>query len=501
MGSPTGLTLRLPAFLAAVAVVVAPLLALAPAATAVPLPPPNPSDSDIAASESDANSRAAEVGRLSGVISTTQAKIQQLNDAMELKAELAMKARYDVVLALNDLADAETQADEAAQAAKDASALIEAAQQQAAEFAAASFRQGSVIGSGMTALIDSESLDDLLARREMIVQVSGNQTSVLDALQTARTIKGNRDSEAKAAVQRADAARAAAVAAQAAAEQAEADATQAFAQGQDQLNALQQQLQQQQAQYQAALNRTAELKGQRAQHDAWVVAKRQEDQQLAEQQQVHRDEAQQLQAERELAQKLQADDAANRKVVIANEIKRQEKLRKERERIAALKKQAEADGQDPNQVDTSSVSDGSRGQQVVAAALKWLGTPYAWGGGNANGPTKGIRDYGVADRYGDYNKTGFDCSGLALYAWAQQGVYLPHYSGYQYNYGTRVGKADLQAGDLVFYAYNTANPATIHHVAIYMGNGQMIEAPQSGSVVKISPMRWSGYIGAARPGS
>jgi cell wall-associated NlpC family hydrolase len=137
----------------------------------------------------------------------------------------------------------------------------------------------------------------------------------------------------------------------------------------------------------------------------------------------------------------------------------------------------------------------------VAAAEAWLGTPYAWGGGTASGPSYGIHDYGTADYYGDYAKIGFDCSGLALYAWAQVGIYLPHYSGYQYYSGKHVSPDQLQPGDLVFYAYNTSDPSTIHHVAIYAGNNQMVQAPQSGSYVMISPMRWSGFIGATRPGT
>ena len=152
-------------------------------------------------------------------------------------------------------------------------------------------------------------------------------------------------------------------------------------------------------------------------------------------------------------------------------------------------------------VSTVSFNSGSNnGQTVVNAAMAYLGTTYAWGGGDYSGPSQGIRDGGTADRYGDYNKIGFDCSGLALYAWAQVGVYLPHYSGYQYSGQPKVSRDNLQPGDLVFFAYNTSDPSTIHHVAIWIGNNQIIEAPNSGSYVKISTMYWNGYIGAARPG-
>nr|WP_293953258.1 NlpC/P60 family protein [uncultured Corynebacterium sp.] len=126
-------------------------------------------------------------------------------------------------------------------------------------------------------------------------------------------------------------------------------------------------------------------------------------------------------------------------------------------------------------------------EAVISRASAMIGTPYAWGGGNATGPTKGIRDGGVADSYGDYNKVGFDCSGLVLYAFAGVGIALPHYTGYQYQHGTKVSTSEMQRGDLIFYG-----PGASQHVAIYLGDGQMLEAPSSGSTVQISPVRWSG---------
>ena len=140
--------------------------------------------------------------------------------------------------------------------------------------------------------------------------------------------------------------------------------------------------------------------------------------------------------------------------------------------------------------DSSEVISGDRSAQietVIARAMSQLGVQYAWGGGNANGPTLGIRDGGVADSYGDYNKVGFDCSGLTLYAFAGVGISLPHYTGYQYQHGTKVSPSEMQRGDLIFYG-----PGASQHVAIYLGDGQMIEAPNSGSVVQISAVRWSG---------
>jgi len=480
-----------------VTVVAVTMTVVTPTAGADPLPPPNPSDAQIQQSQSQANAASAQVGRLSASVTATQATIQQLQDATELKAELAMKAQVDLQMAQMAAGDAKAAAAQAAQAATAAAGEITDAENHAADFAAASFRQGSVMGS-MTLLLDSDSMGDLLARQQMIEQVSANQATVLAQLNEARTAKANLDSAAKAAAVKADQAAADAVAAKADADQAWQAAADAFDNGQQQLASLQAQLDAQQAQYQAALNGVATLQSQRLQYQTWLKAKQEAEQRLAAQSAVQQDEADSLRRERQAAEELANQEASNRAIAIKNEKARQAKLRQERAEAARLRQQAEQQGRDPNTVTIP--SDGTRGQLVVQAAMKYLGITYAWGGGNANGPTRGIRDYGVADRYGDYNKVGFDCSGLALYAWAQQGVYLPHYSGYQYNYGTRVSKSDLQPGDLVFYAYNTSNPATIHHVAIYMGGGKMIEAPQSGSVVKISPMRWSGYIGATRPG-
>ena len=89
--------------------------------------------------------------------------------------------------------------------------------------------------------------------------------------------------------------------------------------------------------------------------------------------------------------------------------------------------------------------------------------------------------------FGDYNKVGFDCSGLVLYAFAGVGIALPHYTGYQYERGTKISPNEIQRGDLIFYGPNAED-----HVAIYLGDGQMLEAPQSGSQVQVSPVRWTG---------
>lgn len=118
-------------------------------------------------------------------------------------------------------------------------------------------------------------------------------------------------------------------------------------------------------------------------------------------------------------------------------------------------------------------------EYVIQRGMSQMGVPYSWGGGNATGPSRGI-DSGA-------NTVGFDCSGLVLYAFAGVGIKLPHYSGSQYNMGRKIPSAQMRRGDAIFYG-----PGGSQHVTIYLGDGQMLEAPYTGSHVKISPVRTSG---------
>ena len=120
----------------------------------------------------------------------------------------------------------------------------------------------------------------------------------------------------------------------------------------------------------------------------------------------------------------------------------------------------------------------AQGEEAVAFAKQQLGKPYEWG---ADGP----------DTY--------DCSGLTMMAWNAAGISIDHWSVAQYGEGEHVSRVDLRPGDLVFFAHDTSDASTIHHVGIYVGNGQMIEAPHTGANVRYSPAFRSDYIGATRP--
>ncbi|MFI5044609.1 MAG: C40 family peptidase, partial [Acidimicrobiales bacterium] len=82
----------------------------------------------------------------------------------------------------------------------------------------------------------------------------------------------------------------------------------------------------------------------------------------------------------------------------------------------------------------------------------------------------------------------FDCSGLTMWAWARAGKSLPHSSGGQMSATQRISADQLQPGDLVFYG------SPVHHVAMYIGGGSVVHAPNSGSVVKVVPVGYSGRI-------
>jgi cell wall-associated NlpC family hydrolase len=118
-------------------------------------------------------------------------------------------------------------------------------------------------------------------------------------------------------------------------------------------------------------------------------------------------------------------------------------------------------------------------EYVIRRAGSQMGVPYSWGGGNAAGPSRGIDD--------GAGTVGFDCSGLILYAFAGVGIKLPHYSGSQYNMGRKIPASQMRRGDVIFYG-----PGGSQHVTLYLGNGQMLEAPYTGSTVKVSPVRTSG---------
>lgn len=136
-----------------------------------------------------------------------------------------------------------------------------------------------------------------------------------------------------------------------------------------------------------------------------------------------------------------------------------------------------------------STSDGAA--RAVAFARSQIGTWYKWSG-------EGETDWAETPN-GRIQATVWDCSGLTMMAWRAGGVSLSHYSQAQWGQGLRVSRDDLRPGDLLFFAYDTSKPSTIHHVGLYIGDGQMIDAPSTGKQTGIHSINRPDYIGAVRP--
>jgi len=110
---------------------------------------------------------------------------------------------------------------------------------------------------------------------------------------------------------------------------------------------------------------------------------------------------------------------------------------------------------------------------ALAFALSQIGKPYQWGGAGPNS---------------------YDCSGLVMAAWEKAGVSFPHSAQDQYDMTARVSIASLQPGDLVFYG----TPTDVYHVGIYVGNGQMVDAPETGQDVMVQSIYELNLLGGGR---
>jgi cell wall-associated NlpC family hydrolase len=117
-----------------------------------------------------------------------------------------------------------------------------------------------------------------------------------------------------------------------------------------------------------------------------------------------------------------------------------------------------------------SASWSQQAQVAVQAAMSQVGKPYVWGGASPS--------------------VGFDCSGLVMWAWEQAGVDLPHYTVSQYDDTTHISEGQLQPGDIVFY--NSPYDGALGHEAMYIGGGQVVQAPTTGMDVMVTSITWAG---------
>jgi len=400
-------------------------------AVAVPPPPPKPSDSEIDASREAVQDRASQVGELTNQLAEAEGRLSDLQNQVGLKLELANKARVDAENAATAAERAQDRAAQASSQAALAAKAVDAAHKKADEFIAGSYQQGSRMGS-LSAFMTSNNAQDVMLRSQLLDALSETKLDAIAELRSAQVKKSNADAAAREALQVAEAKRREAEQARQAARTAYATAVDARASQAAQARELTEDRDAVQRALYEAQQRVAGLEGQRERYQDWLAAKRKEEAQEAQQ------------------------------------------------AAAAAQQQAAA----AQQSSGSAAPTAPTVETIISRAMSQLGTPYAWGGGYYTGPTSGVHDWGVADSYGDYNKIGFDCSGLMMYAFAPV-VSLPHYSGYQYEYGRKVPLSQAQRGDMLFWG-----TSGVHHVALYLGNGQMIEAMQSGTYVHVTPVRY-----------
>lgn len=516
--------------------------------------PTNPDDSAIADADRSVDLNTADVATLAGYISKQQEKVSALELKMGGLAEAVNKALVDLHDAQASAEQARQAVSQAKSELSEIQKEIDSAQENLDEISRAHYRRGG--SQPLADVSGNSATEDALTRQTYLRTQAEKQRAALDELDHARTLQANKESELRAARNLAEQREAEAADAERTARAAiDANAAELEAAGEERNRLLAEQAAAQ-VRLDEARGTAQGLRDQRKEYEEYQAAEAarkqaEEEARIAAEEARKAEEAAAAQAAAEEAARAEAQRQAEAAAAAEREAKEQEARRKaEAEAAAAAAAAATAalvaasqpnhqsvespypTDEDADATDIAAVSDsatetttdatteateqgddyyvtlpevptnqsvtekvtesvsGSREEKielVISRAKAQIGTPYAWGGGNANGPTKGIRDGGVADSYGDYNKVGFDCSGLVLYAFAGVGISLPHYTGYQYQHGKKVNISNIQRGDLLFWG-----PGASQHVAIYLGDGMMIEAPQSGSTVKISPVRYSG---------
>jgi peptidoglycan DL-endopeptidase RipA len=430
---------RGPRWLRAVGTAVATLVVvgLAPGTAAA-----TPGDDAVAAARSERDAAAAQVGALSAQLAEAQAAA----DAAHQAAQIALQ-EYEERRAAQQ--EAQAAADAAAQAAAEAEAELTRGRAQVVAFARSSYMQGST-APGAAALMSAEGPGQLVERAALLDAAGSHRVDVVAELTVLEEQATAAESAAAQAVQEATELETAAGEALAGAQQQEV----------------------------SARAQTAALAEQRATVEV----------ELAEAQQAlygaegARNAAAAAAAAAEAARSRPPATTTSSGTSSGSSSSG-----------SSSSGGSSSGGSSRPATTTAGTPTGSAVQIAIAAAKSQRGLPYSWGGGNSRGPSYGIPP--------DTSIFGFDCSGLTEYAYAQAGIAIGSTSRDQYwRFRNRtVAASDLQAGDLVFWASGSAY-TSIYHVALYIGGGQVIQAPQSGDVVRISSM-WFGsnYYGAVRP--
>lgn len=439
------------------------------AAAATPSPPPNPTDSQLGSAQSAKDAYAAQVGRVGGRIALIQARIQKLDGVAQL-------AEQKLALALQHEQRARAAAVAAQAQVSSARRTVDAAHRKFVIYVQANYTDGNAAGNvgGLLAARDPNALLDQTALQDY---ETSHQIDASGVLQRATVARSNMDAAARRAfAHQAQTTRQA--------QTAQNDVLSALTDAKSQKLMLNEQLAAQRHNLQVAQIKLTGLSDQRAAYLAW----RKEQARLAA-----------LEAERLRQQRL-----AQQRAAAANQARQQQAAERARQQQAAANSSTSGGTQTSSGPTSYPATSGggwsaAKGQRAVSRVMGYLGMPYSWAAGNASGPTYGVSEPGSA--FNDSNILGFDCSGLTIYAWAPW-LSMDHYAATQY---TQAGSYhpsidNLMPGDLLFWS-GDGSIGGIGHEAMYVGNGNVIQAPQSGDVIKITNVYnvESGYFGATRP--
>ena len=380
-----------------------------------------------------------QVSRLQAQLIRATARMTAANVALSAAAE-------DFDVARIELQDSRQAARAAAEVAARAGNRLTGAQQQVGQLAAQSYRSGGSLAS-LDVLLSPTGPDQVLERASMMHTLAGQRQHTLHALDAARVVATTLDTQAAEALARQ-------TAAAQRLQRARAVATRQAAAAHSTLLA-------EQATHAALLTRLA------AAEQTTVTLEQARSSGLARAEQARR-----AQAQRQAAVRLRAKHRAAQPMpgTSAGSSADSGAL----PGPAPTPTPAPAPTPVPTSGSSGSPSSGSSngspsaGQSAVSWAERQIGLPYQWGG---------------------FGPGSYDCSGLTMRAWQQAGVGLPHSSRIQYQQVAKISYSELRPGDLLFFATDPGNSATIHHVALYAGGGQMIEAPYTGANVRIVPLR------------
>jgi cell wall-associated NlpC family hydrolase len=404
--------------------------------------------------------------------------LEDLNAEIQTEQESVNKAMVDVETARDNAGAAERDLEASQQAVTDANTAIAAAQHRFNTFAAATYMNGPS-GSYLTAT----SPEDIIATASAAQTLTASSQAVMDNLQRARTEQVNKESAARLAKQKADKAAADAKGSQDAAVAALTDSKRKFDQQRDAVSRVAAERDEAQAKLDAARQWSAGNGGPGVppSGDRWDTGSPG----------AAAPPAGGRRWDGEWDPTLPAVPSANIQgdpIAVMNQVLG---ISATSTQVTASMGKSFLQGLGILKPDDTGITNSPNGgriprvygrqasEYVIRRGMSQLGVPYSWGGGNAAGPSHGI-DSGAGI-------TGFDCSGLVLYSFAGVGIKLPHYSGSQYNLGRKIPSSQMRRGDVIFYG-----PGGSQHVTIYLGQGQMLEAPDIGLKVRVAPVRSGG---------